>query len=381
MSPIKEAANSKIDIYEIVSLGVKSESSYLLPTYYLLYFLLHDLLEFRNFGRFEKISWTFVLDYKDRIFIIQHTKFGMRIYLQDPNNDESFARQLAIKLKKTVKGIKEYFNFRAEEAVKSSKLNVENLNEDLYDRYQYLRSLFEKEFKAYECWKDKTRYVEMPTYTDKKTGITVIRTKIINHSQKHLRRLNWLSISCVEAFFSWTEHLFVHLAIIAEGLCNGEKVASLIGADWKDKFNSAISDESTEIKQLYDDLLIVRRQLRNFISHGAFGKDGNAFYFHSQVGAVPVIINNDNQGNKFSLHGSLSFDEREVMNHLDHFIKYLRTGKTGIAMLYTQDTALPSILTLASNGEYANAIKNPDSMIKFRERILHDFDTSMNMDW
>ncbi|UVV75720.1 hypothetical protein NXW84_15210 [Bacteroides fragilis] len=76
---------------------------------------------------------------------------------------------------------------------------------------------------------------------------------------------------------------FVHLAIVVQGLSDGEELSKLIDSEWKVKYKKAIPDDTVEANKFYDELLIVRQQLRNFVAHGAFGKDGNAFAFHSHT--------------------------------------------------------------------------------------------------
>ena len=71
------------------------------------------------------------------------------------------------------------------------------------------------------------------------------------------------------------------------------------------------------MKPFYDELVFVRRQVRNFVAHGAFGKQGEAFKFHSKAGAVPVMLPHKNKSNRFSLHEDMSF--REETCHADHF--------------------------------------------------------------
>ncbi|WP_228378448.1 hypothetical protein, partial [Chryseobacterium sp. CCH4-E10] len=78
-------------------------------------------------------------------------------------------------------------------------------------------------------------------------------------------------------------------AILTQKIKTGEEVTKLIDAEWKTKFNTVISDDM--LKEYYIELLMIRNQVRNFVAHGAFGKDGNAFHFHSGAGAVPVMMN------------------------------------------------------------------------------------------
>jgi hypothetical protein len=147
------------------------------------------------------------------------------------------------------------------------------------------------------------------------------------------------------------------------------------------KFKTAITDDSKEANRFYNELLIVRQQLRNFVAHGAFGKDGNAFRFHSPTGIVPVLMSHKKQKNRFSLHGYLTFKEEDVICLIEDFIKFLQNGQLAPAMYYTQNCGLPSIMTMASDCRYEFATKNMDSMIQFSESLIRQIDDSANMDW
>jgi hypothetical protein len=181
--------------------------------------------------------------------------------------------------------------------------------------------------------------------------------------------------------FSWTEHLFIHIAVVAENISNGGDIATLIEGEWKTKFKAAIKDNSKEANKFYDELFIVRQQLRNFVAHGAFGKNGNAFYFHSGTGAVPVLMNYKKQKNRFSLHGYLTFKEEDVIKLIEDFIKFLWKGSLEPAMYYTQECALPTILTLAANGTYKAAMTDMKSMREYSDHLMNQRDNAANMDW
>jgi hypothetical protein len=45
-----------------------------LPAYYLVYFLLVDLLGFPNLGQWEKVAWTVPVRYYGRLYGIEHRK-------------------------------------------------------------------------------------------------------------------------------------------------------------------------------------------------------------------------------------------------------------------------------------------------------------------
>ena len=62
----------------------RSEASRDLPPYYLIYFVLVDLLGFKNLGQFEKLSWSVPVDYHGRAFLIEHRKFGVGVFVRNP---------------------------------------------------------------------------------------------------------------------------------------------------------------------------------------------------------------------------------------------------------------------------------------------------------
>jgi len=134
-------------------------------------------------------------------------------------------------------------------------------------------------------------------------------------------------------------------------------------------------------KTFFDELIFLRRQLRKFIAHGAFGENGETFTFHSSAGAVPVIMPHQKGKNKFSLFGELLFNEDEVILLLEEFTKHLWSSKIQPAMYYVMDSGLPTILTMASDGSYARAMTSVKDMESFVEHLSYQFDQAANMDW
>lgn len=345
-----------------------------LPPYYLVYFLLHDLLGFKDLGRAEKVSWSLPIDYNGKAFVIEHRKFGLGVFAYDLERDESDAKEVTKAIQKAVKVAKPYYEWLASEAVSKSNLNVKNNCAELFGRYEYLLSLYDNTQKEAIARKDEVNIQE------KKTEYGTSTTYKRPYFQLR-KNANWLAMSAIEAFFSWTEHLFVHLAIVARGMSDGNSVANLAATDWQDKFAAALDISEQTTKNYFDQLIFVRRQLRNFIAHGAFGKNGETFQFHSSVGAVPVIMPHQKGKNKFSLFGELSFNEAEVINLLRGFTHFLWRSDVEPAMFYVMESHLPVILTKARDGSYARAMTSLDDMKMFVEHLQYQFDQAADMDW
>lgn len=355
-----------------------------LPAYYLVYFLLIDLLGFPSLGQWEKTAWTVPVRYRGRLYGIEHRKMGLGVFA--PNLDltarmsgppdeqaEEDARAIAALVTKAVSIAEPYFQWRAEQAVSTSDLNVVNKSDGLFDRYEYFRDRFrtlsdEAEQRTAERNIEKTTLPDGTVITSGSFPLFALR-----------REAEWNAQAAIEAFFSWTEHAFIHLAILQTKLLSGDDVARLAESDWKAKFKAALDVAETQTKLHYDTLLDLRAQVRNFVAHGAFGKRGEAFSFHSGAGAAPVILTN-NQRHKFSLTGRPAFDERLAIAEIESFLQHLWSGPRAPARHYIF-SSLPSILTYVGDGTYARAMHSEDEMKTFVEHLSGQFDRAADMDW
>lgn len=355
-----------------------------LPEYYLVYFLLVDLLGFPNMGQWEKSAWTVPIRYRGRLYGVEHRKMGLGVFAPtlDPHarmsgppstEAESDAKEIAALITKAVTVAEPYFEWRAEQAASTSQLNVLNKSDWLFERYEFFRDRFRALSDEAEQQKNE-RNITKETLADG----TMLTTG--NFPSYTLRReAEWNAQAAVEAFFSWTEHAFIHLAILQGRLHSGDDVARLAEADWKTKFKAALNISDSETKKHYDNLLDLRAQLRNFMAHGAFGKRGEAFRFHSGAGAVPLLLTGS-QKHRYSLTGKPAFDERWAITEIEQFIDHLWSGSRLPARHYVF-SSLPSILTLVSDGTYVRCMQSEDDMKEFVEHLTHQFDNAANMDW
>lgn len=355
-----------------------------LPPYYLVYFLFVDLLGFPRLGQWEKVAWSVPVRYRGRLYLIEHRKLGLGIFAPtlEPNarissspspEAEADANEVAHLIKKGVTAAEDYFQWRAEQAAAGSMLNVLNNSDALFDRYLFFRDRFralseEGELRQHE------RNVKTTTLEDG----TVVRETSFPSSQL-MREATWNAQSAIEAFFSWTEHAFIHLAILQGRLNTGDEVARMAEADWKKKFKAALDVTDPKTKSHYDCLLDLRAQIRNFMAHGAFGKRGQAFRFHSGAGAVPVLLTH-RQAHRYSLTGQPDFDESRAMLEIEEFIVHLWSGSREPARLYIH-SSLPSILTFVGDGTYARAMTSVEEMEGLVEHLTMESDRAANMDW
>ena len=329
-----------------------------------MYFLLVDLLEFEHFGIHEKVAWSIPVDLDGETVFIEHRKLGLGIFIADGSCDESVAAEVVELINKGVRVARPYFDWRADQSLKGSNLNVTNDAVELFERFEYLASLFDD--KLIEAIEQRGKVV---TKRLKGGGISY------SLAGYHLEReADWLALATIEGFFSWTEHVFVHLAILQGSCKTGLDVDELAGERWRDKFKKVLDITDPQVKHYYDDLVAMRSQVRNVEAHGSFGKNGEAFHFHSGAGAVPVMLPHlrNNRTRDSSAQDSVKL-ARE-------FSDFLRTGPTATALIFLE-SGLDTRLSGAVNGEYKVALASEEDMRSFIEYREYIEDAYTNMDF
>jgi hypothetical protein len=351
-----------------------------LPHYYLVYFLLVELLRFPNLGKFEKIAWSVPIHFEGTVYLVEHRKFGVGVFCESPDTHEDQAKRIVSLISRGVKVADSFFRSLADDAVRQSRVNVKNNSSLLFQRYEHLRDNFRETLAEGAARKGE---VETHTKEEQVPGVSN-PIKLIEHkfpAFKLLQEARWIGIAAIDAFFAWTEHVFIHLAIIQGRVTTGDEVVGLIGADWQEKYKLALDITDKDSKRFYDLLGTFRRQIRNYMAHGAFGKQGEAFSFHSGAGAVPVMLDEIRGMRRFSLSGAAEFEEETALSTIEDFIAHLWSGPRQPAWTYIQDADLPLILTFASDGTYKAAMQSVKDMERFAHGLVRGFDDAGNMDW
>ena len=354
-----------------------------LPPYYLVYFLFVDLLEFPHLGRWEKTAWNVPVRLNDRLFGIEHQKMGLGVFAPalDPTlrrsatpteQQEEDAKEIVALIRRAVTVAEPYFEWRAEQAASGTQLNVLNRSRELFHRYEFFRDRFFQLSDEYRHRKDEREV----TKTMHKHG----ESTTVRFPAAHLsREAQWIAQAAVDAFFSWTEHVFIHLAVLQGRAQTGADVAKLADSDWKSKFKAALDISASDTKKHYDVLRELRQQIRNFMAHGAFGKRGEAFEFHSGAGAVPLLLTGE-QSHKYSFTGAPEFVDANAITSIDEFVKHLWSESRAPAQEYIE-SGLPTILSYVQDGTYAKAMASCEEMSEFLEYLIYQFDSAANMDW
>src|SRR5699024_11385528 len=113
--------------------------------------------------------------------------------------------------------------------------------------------------------------------------------------------------------------------------------------------------QDPSIKPHYDKLVAIKRQIRNYMAHGAFGKNGEAFQIHSGAGAVPLLMPHQKGSSRFSMQSGTEFQEEEALNAIEEFMQFYWESITFPEVIYIKST-LPSILTYSSDFTYSSVM-------------------------
>lgn len=374
IAPIRPTGESTEAPHNLLFSAQRTDAGRNLPPYYLVYFLLVDLLKFKNLGQFEKLAWSVPVNYKGKAYLIEHRKMGLGIFVDNPQAHETEAAEIAARIQKATKAARPYFEWRAESAVNGSKLNVKNHTGELHQRFQY----FLGEYKNIvgEIQREEERRKKL-SLEERMSGWNFYFSEPYTLTEKAA----WLASSVIDAFFSFTEHVFIHLAILQGKIGTGSEAASLAGADWANKFKAVFDLQEPASKRFYDDLTEIRRQHRNFVAHGSFGKQGEAFTFHSGAGAAPVLLPHMRGSRKFALTGPSTVKDPAAIQVILSFMDYLWSDAREPARIYLQRTNLPAILTMAADGTYARAMQSCEEMESLAEYLVGQWSRSADMDW
>ena len=357
IAPLKSADEQSVAPKDMLFAAKRTNASQHVPEHYLVYFLLVDLLDYKDLGRWEKMAYSIPVDFNGTAYLIEHRKFGLGLFAADPETQEGDATAVVDLIRKAMKSARPYFEHLANEAAEGSRLNLTNHSRALYDRFVFLRKIFHEKKEEAELRKDE---------------------RVVKKGRREAR---WLGLAAVEAFFSWTEHVFIHISVLRGAFTTGREVSQLVGADWSTKLKAALDIDEPKMRVLYDELAIIRRQLRNYVAHGAFGKDGEAFSFHSSAGAVPLRLPHRRKRDSFRLGSGVDLDPTQAFDIIARFESHLWTGWRAGAKLYIQDYELPTILSMAADGTYERAMSSEPTMVDFTEQLAKRIDDAANMDW
>lgn len=365
-----QSAKTNVDLFNIQ----KIKTSIPMPPQYLVYFLLIYFLDFTYAGRWEKIAWSIPISYKKHNYYLIYSKFGLKIWSNNPDEQTSDADEIIQLIHRAIKDANPFFDYIANDAIDSSELNITNQAISLFEKYTFFKKKYSQMLKRAESKKDVAIRKKFQHYES------------VSYPYYDLKKkANWLKEAMIDAFFAWTEHVFVLLPILLGNVHNGKEIFSLIAdKTWSEKYKLILPLNNLKNKELYDNLTYIREHFRNHIAHGSFGRDLSSFYFHSYAGAIqfPRLKHKKQKDKKFEfMWNTTTSNNTQIPKIFENFIKYLWSGKRAIAKLYIQGNVLPIYIPFVKERKYEKAMLSKNNMIDFIDYLHYMEDMGANMDW
>ena len=165
-------------------------------------------------------------------YLIEHRKFGVGVFVQNKETDEPQAQRIVSLIKKGVTAAAPFFKWLAENAIQDSKLNVQNVSNKLFARYLYFRDSYREASteadslrKDYEAERQQRQLSIYWNPSIKAEEELSTADYVAKYTFRHIRasqKASWLALAAIDAFFAWTEHIFIHIAILQGNITTGE---------------------------------------------------------------------------------------------------------------------------------------------------------------
>ena len=349
-----------------------------LPESHLVFAFLVDLLGFKSLRRFEKVLWSIPVELNDTIFFIEHRKFGLGVFGRNVPLAEETAREIVQIINQGIRSLEKSGYFECWTRMRSRNDNVILINDCglLYERFDFFRQLFQRK------WND----IEAFNVHDI-LGTTEDFVKSIerySHCANLREEAAWLGQAAIDCFFSWTEHVFVHLAILLgnQKVNSEDKCNKLItNGKWVEKYRAVFDFERDSQAREFCDSLTNIRELRNFATHGHFGKGRETLWTPTSIGCVPYNVYLAKAKNPWRHNPSVGVTEHNSLQTIEKFIDYLWSDARQPARIILQESCHPTFLKFMRSGEYAKAMESEEGMKSLVRCIHNKLDIDENMDF
>jgi len=340
-----------------------------LPQTYMIYFLLVRLLNFKYWGRGEKVAWEIPVLYKGVPFLMAHRKFGLDIQASAPNSTETIklVRNMMETLNKAAPVADALLEPYANEQVDKGAITLRN-KYHLFDMmYKFFRQKAERSFHSPSPKK-------RPIFSH---GNAVGWTSDIFKPE---REGFFFAYAMMDAYFSRLEHILVLSLPFTTYDHTKNKLSQVLSSTWSDKYKLIFDlDKERSLKALYESLREIKERFRNRLSHGGFVKKGNSLSFHSPIGAVPIRLSKEPKQDSFHPIDNTTFEA--ICNLFDKVDKALANHRI-IKFAHSYINAgLDVAFDEKSRQKYQKAMNSQASFYSLIEHDSYVSDMHTNMDF
>lgn len=330
-----------------------------------------ELVGLRSAGPGEKVSWWVHFLFQGQLCELALEKFGLRLYVELVDDDETQAEQLAKiivkKLRSSMRAIETLVLAPAASGLfREGEVTAVNQHAGLRRSYEYFRERASNP----AVIQDERNQLSSDSWTFQ-AGEPLMRL----NSHHDL-------VASVNAYLSLLEHRLV-LALPFEGFDpSKDSLEKFIGLRWGDKYRHVFDLKQIEDKRYYDKLVEIVERWRNIYSHGGFEKgNGSSVYLHYEgIGAIPITLRSA------SAVGGVLFVP-EIDGEIDHVFKLFDEFDAWLL-----DTRMPFATEWITSGlhvrfdpafraEVVKAMKSPERFSKFVDYKSELETRAANMDY
>jgi hypothetical protein len=347
------------------------------PVPWLPYLALVQIIGCRDLGTAEKTMWQVPFRYDGIEAMLTYEKFGLRLYLNAPDNgddSQQLAAEIVGKLNAIVKTIeKETLQNLAKQKLDSGEVTLLNQQNRLRRAYEHFRTEAEQLLAASEA--DDTRELGTVEEGD-------FLTRGISKTFERLEIGGFNAIAAINAYFSWLEHVLTLALAFGDVDPSGGTLRSHIGNRWGDKFRRVFNTPDTDANRMLGRLHQVAEDYRNTFGHGGFDKHGATIGIQIEgVAPIPARLTDVRRSPHFELYPFAPLSFREVtaaLDEVDHFLNEHPTTK--FAMTFIKN-GFDVPFDPDSRREYADAMKTKDSFARFLVERSEEIDRIENMEF
>lgn len=346
MNVIKEYTPTKgEDISSFHNLLIKN---YEIPSY-IIANIFFKYLGFNNFGKDEKVWWHTFFTYKGVIFCIHDYKFGTwSINCKYKNEKE-------IILSNEIAGILKCASNLADEIVKQTCLD------DINNKKFWIKNNYHELISLYEYYKHE------------------LKNKLKNkNSVRYTDEILYKTIPVVISFYSFLEFF---LDVVFAFSCKDMSLKDFRNLSWQERFKLLINVEpGQKINPIYEDLVNIKKNFRNPITHGLGNETGLLVYSEYEGGLIPISYKLYNEKIELSFCSFKEQDSLDILKTFDSFIHFINYTKPySFYLLYLKefmhipidkehiDVLKKEMTTKKSFNDYLKTVNRISTMVYNRE--------------
>lgn len=344
---------------------------------YIVFIIFVNLKRYKFLGRWEKVAWEIPIKYKGTPFILTHRKFGFDI-LSNFESDEitEIAIEAMTNIHKSMKFAENLIEPEIKSLVHEGAITLDNEYSNIRNRYEFFRENAQLQFDCLEETKKNSELI-----LDKGIEEAI---KSHNDYLKKINAGNYYLTGMLDAYYSLLEHILVLiLPFIKSKKLSKIDLESYIGDNWKEKYKAVIPlNEDKVALKLLERLDKIKEDYRNPLTHGYFKKNGHSFYVHMKnLGAIPMTLTKSNSAFRYHFGGLGQFTFVEICKCFDDCDTYFDSSDlTKYGMKYIK-RGLSIAYDSYSCKRYQDAMKSVGHFDKFIDKMTHEHENAMNMDW